>query len=87
MSMEKIVRENGAIPAHIALLKGRIKIGLTEAEIQEVGRPREPTELPVVKVSRRDIAPVLALGRDGGTTISGTMILAALAGIKVGGLV
>jgi pseudouridine-5'-phosphate glycosidase/pseudouridine kinase len=78
-SLEAIVRKKGAIPATIGIIKGRAKIGLKPHELEILGNG----EGPVVKVSRRDLAPVIALGRDGGTTISGTMILAALAGIKV----
>ncbi|KAG8947413.1 hypothetical protein FRC04_010733 [Tulasnella sp. 424] len=80
-SLENIIRQQGAVPATIGLLNGRVKIGLDKEDLDRLGAPR--TNDKVYKVSRRDIAPVIALGKDGGTTISGTMILAALAGIKV----
>ncbi|KAG9043010.1 hypothetical protein FS837_010140 [Tulasnella sp. UAMH 9824] len=80
-SLENIIRKKGAVPATIGLLNGRVKIGLDKENLERLGAPR--TENKVYKVSRRDIAPVIALGKDGGTTISGTMILAALAGIRV----
>lgn len=80
-SLENIIRQQGAVPATIGVLNGRVKIGLDKENLDRLGAPR--TNDKVYKVSRRDIAPVIALGKDGGTTISGTMILAALAGIKV----
>ncbi|KAG8896601.1 hypothetical protein FRC01_011709, partial [Tulasnella sp. 417] len=80
-SLENIIRKKGAIPATIGLIQGRVKIGLDKDGLERLGAPR--TENKVCKVSRRDIAPVIALGKDGGTTISGTMILASLAGIRV----
>ncbi|KAG9015992.1 hypothetical protein FRB90_003912 [Tulasnella sp. 427] len=80
-SLENIIRKKGAVPATIGLLNGRVKIGLDKENLERLGAPR--TGDTVYKVSRRDIAPVIALGKDGGTTISGTMILAALAGIRV----
>ncbi|KAG8891636.1 hypothetical protein FRB99_003439, partial [Tulasnella sp. 403] len=81
LSLESIIRQSGAVPATIALLKGRVKVGLTPTELETIARPR--ADDPVQKVSRRDLAPVIGLGKDGGTTIGGTMVLAALAGIKV----
>ncbi|PCH33700.1 indigoidine synthase A-like protein [Wolfiporia cocos MD-104 SS10] len=80
-SVENIVRSTGAIPATIGVLVGRVKIGLEPSELEylaDVGK--NPS---VVKVSRRDIGPSIALKRDGGTTCSATLIFAALAGIKV----
>lgn len=87
-SLESIVRSTGAIPATIGIIEGRIKIGLEMAEVERLANPEKPGS--VVKISRRDIAPAVALGSSGGTTISSTLIFAALAGIKVfatGGLV
>lgn len=80
-SVERIVRENGAIPATIGIIKGRIKIGLESHELERLADVG--SNLSIVKVSRRDIAPVISLKRDGGTTCSSTLIFAALAGIKV----
>lgn len=78
LRVESIVRENGAVPATIGIIGGRIKIGLTEEEIIHLGKSRE-----VIKTSRRDIPFVLAKGLDGATTVASTMIFAYLAGIKV----
>lgn len=75
---ERIIRENGAVPATIALLNGKIKVGLSADEIKHLA-----TSKNIVKCSRRDIAAVLSQKIDGATTVSGTMICAAMAGIKV----
>lgn len=74
---ESIVRENGGIPATMALIKGRIKVGLTDEEIEYIAT------CGARKCSRRDVAAMIALGLDGATTVSGTMMFADLAGIKV----
>jgi len=76
--MEENVRAQGAVPATIALLKGEIKIGLTEAEIEYLARAEG-----VWKISRRDYAVAVAQKRDGATTVAGTMMAAHWAGIKV----
>ena len=80
LAMEAAVRESGAVPATIAILGGRITVGLTRAEIerlaaQPAGRVR--------KCSRRDLPIAVARGEDGATTVAGTMIVAHLAGIRV----
>ncbi|KAJ3987787.1 indigoidine synthase A-like protein [Lentinula detonsa] len=80
-SLESIVRSTGAIPATIGIIEGRIKIGLDEAELEELANPEIPGS--VVKISRRDIAPAVSMRAFGGTTCSATLIFAALAGIKV----
>ena len=77
--VEKTVRENGAVPATIAIIKGKIKVGISAEEIDYLGKKGHA----VTKVSRRDIPVVLANGDDGATTVAGTMIGAHLAGIKV----
>jgi pseudouridine-5'-phosphate glycosidase len=77
--VESTIREQGAIPATIAIIKGRLKVGLTKEEITYLGKAG--TE--VTKVSRRDIPFVVASGKDGATTVAATMILASMAGIKV----
>jgi pseudouridine-5'-phosphate glycosidase len=74
---ERIVREHGAVPATIAILKGRVKIGVTRKELECLAQAKN-----VVKCSRRDLAAVLALGQDGATTVAATMILADRAGIR-----
>lgn len=76
--VEAIIRSLGAEPATIAVMGGRIRIGLSEAELELLGRSTE-----VAKVSRRDLPAVLAHGGLGATTVAGTMICAALAGIEV----
>ena len=78
LNVEKIIRENGAIPATIAILGGKLKVGLTEEEIEYLGKAPN-----VIKTSRRDIPFIVAQKRDGATTVASTMIIAALAGIKI----
>ncbi|KAI0375081.1 indigoidine synthase A-like protein [Pilatotrama ljubarskyi] len=80
-SVESNVRKAGAIPATIGLIEGRVKIGLQPHELERLADVRR--NHPAVKLSRRDIGPAIALGRDGGTTCSATLIFSALAGIKV----
>ncbi len=79
LKVESVVRENGAVPATIAIINGKIKVGISNEEIDYLGKKG----LSVAKVSRRDIPVILALGEDGATTVSGTMIGAHLAKIKV----
>lgn len=79
IKVEAAVRDNGACPATIAIIKGKIKIGLSNDEIDYIGG----RGCAVAKVSRRDIAPVTARGGDGASTVAATMILAAMAGIEV----
>ncbi|HXH02633.1 MAG TPA: pseudouridine-5'-phosphate glycosidase [Candidatus Competibacteraceae bacterium] len=76
--VEAIIRAEGAVPATIAVLDGRIRIGLDETQLELLGRSPE-----VLKVSRRDLPYVVATGRHGATTVAGTMLCAALAGIAV----
>ncbi|KIP11376.1 hypothetical protein PHLGIDRAFT_472924 [Phlebiopsis gigantea 11061_1 CR5-6] len=80
-AVEAIVREQGAIPATMGIIRGRIKIGLHANELEHLADIQNNTG--VVKVSRRDLGPALALQRDGGTTCSTTLMFAAMAGIKV----
>ncbi|MFT3689219.1 pseudouridine-5'-phosphate glycosidase [Paenirhodobacter sp.] len=77
-AVEAEVRANGAIPATIAVMDGRIHIGLTAEELDRLAQAKG-----VMKVSRADIAVCLARGAYGATTVAATMICAALAGIKV----
>jgi pseudouridylate synthase len=79
--LEAAVRAEGAVPATIAVLGGEPRIGLSEAELDRVCDPAAG----LVKLSRRDLGPAMALGRDGATTVAGTASLAALAGIRVFG--
>ncbi|CAG9177600.1 Pseudouridine-5'-phosphate glycosidase [Cupriavidus laharis] len=76
--VETVIRDLGAEPATIALIDRRIRIGLSEDELERLGRSGEAH-----KVSRRDLPAVLASGALGATTVAGTMICAALAGIEV----
>ncbi|MBC5765706.1 pseudouridine-5'-phosphate glycosidase [Ramlibacter albus] len=76
--VEAVIRNLGAEPATIAVLGGRIRIGLADEELELLGRSSN-----VLKVSRRDLPAVLASGEPGATTVAGTMICAALAGIEV----
>ena len=79
LRVEETVRQNGAVPATIAILGGRLKAGLTREEIEYLGRQGQK----VTKASRRDLAVLLAKGADGATTVAATMMIAAMAGIKV----
>ena len=78
-AVEKIIREEGAVPATIAMINGRCKAGLTEEEIEYFGKKGTK----IAKASRRDLAVLAARGEDGATTVTTTMIIAAMAGIKV----
>lgn len=77
-TVSKIIRENGAIPATIAIIDGVLKVGLTTEEIEFLGTSKD-----VVKASRRDLPFIIAKKLNGATTVATTMILANLAGIKV----
>jgi pseudouridine-5'-phosphate glycosidase len=77
--VEKTVRENGAVPATIAIIGGRLKAGLTQDEINYLGQ--KGTE--IAKASRRDLPVLTAMGKDGATTVASTMIIAAMAGIEI----
>ncbi|MDR7855780.1 pseudouridine-5'-phosphate glycosidase [Tissierella sp.] len=79
LNVEKIVRENGAIPATIAIIGGKLSVGITHEEIDYLGKKG----LDVTKASRRDIPILVARKEDGATTVAATMIIAALAGIKI----
>ena len=76
--VEKIIREEGAVPATMAIINGRMKVGLSADELELMCKGEG-----VVKVSRRDLPIILAQGGTGATTVASTMILASLAGIKV----
>ena len=79
LNVEKIIRENGAVPATIAIIGGRLKAGLTAEEIEYFGKRGQA----IAKASRRDIAVLCARGEDGATTVTTTMMIAHMAGIKV----
>ena len=79
LNVEKIIRENGAVPATIAIIGGRLKAGLTAEEIEYFGKKGQA----IHKASRRDLAVLCARGEDGATTVTTTMIIAHMAGIKI----
>ncbi|MGB1238369.1 MAG: pseudouridine-5'-phosphate glycosidase [Pseudomonadales bacterium] len=79
LNVEQIIRDNGAIPATVAILQGKLVVGLSADEIEYLGK----TGQAVTKTSRRDIPFIVAQGKDGATTVASTMILADMAGIKV----
>lgn len=79
LNVEKIVRENGAVPATVCILGGKIVVGASREEIEYLGK----TGTKVIKASRRDLPVLLSKGLDGATTVATTMIGASLAGIKV----
>ncbi len=79
LAMEAAVREAGALPATIAILKGAIAVGITPAQIKSLAQAPPDS---VRKCSRRDLPIAIALDQDGATTVAGTMIIAAMAGIK-----
>ncbi|WP_096225451.1 pseudouridine-5'-phosphate glycosidase [Geobacillus sp. FJAT-46040] len=76
--VEQLIRDRGAVPATIAIIDGKIKIGLTDDELELLG-----TSHDVEKVSRRDLPYVVAMKKHGATTVAGTMICAQMAGIRV----
>ncbi len=78
LAVEEVIRSNGAVPATIGILGGRIKIGLTKEEIEYMAHAEN-----VLKVSRRDLPFVISKKMDGATTVAGTMIAAHMAGIKL----
>ena len=79
LAVERIIRENGAVPATIAIIGGRLKAGCSKEEIEHLGR----AGTSVAKASRRDLPILAARGQDGATTVTTTMIIAHMAGIKV----
>lgn len=79
LEVEDAIRQQGVIPATIAIIRGVMKVGLSKEEIELLGREGHA----VTKVSRRDLPFVVAAGINGATTVASTMIIAAMAGIKV----
>ncbi|QIZ08919.1 pseudouridine-5'-phosphate glycosidase [Priestia megaterium] len=76
--VEQIIRDNGAVPATIAIVDGKIKIGLSDEELEMFGKSTD-----VAKASRRDLAYLLATKKLGATTVAATMICAEAAGINI----
>lgn len=79
LQVEQEVRNHGAVPATVAIVGGRLKAGLSPAEIESLGKSGRD----VVKVSRRDVPFIVAAGATGATTVASTMIIAAMAGIRL----
>ncbi len=79
LNVERIIRENGAVPATIAILGGRLKAGLTPEEITYLGK----AGTAVTKASRRDLPVLVAKKMDGATTVTTTMMIASMAGIRI----
>ena len=79
LRVEAEVRAHGAVPATVAIVDGRLKAGLTEPQITRLGQ----LGAQVAKVSRRDVAFIIAAGHSGATTVAATMLIAAMAGIRV----
>ena len=79
LRVEQTIRDNGAVPATIAVIGGRLKAGLTKEEIEYLGK----TGRGVAKASRRDLPALVARGADGATTVTTTMIIAHMAGISI----
>ena len=78
MAVNQVIRDNGAIPATIGIIKGRMKVGLTDEEINYLAQAPK-----VLKVSRRDLPFVISKGMDGATTVAATMIISNMAGIRI----
>jgi len=78
LHVEEIIRAEGAVPATIAILDGQIKVGLTREELEQLAKSKD-----VLKVSKRDFGYVLSQKKTGATTVSATMLIAEMAGIKV----
>ena len=78
LKVEEIVRSYGAVPATVAIIGGKITVGCTKEQIEHLGKKG----LAVTKASRRDLPVLLARGEDGATTVTTTMIGAAMAGEK-----
>ena len=79
LKVEQTIRDNGATPATIAIIGGKLKAGCTPDEIEYLGK--KGTQ--VIKASRRDLAVLVARGEDGATTVTTTMMIASMAGIRV----
>ena len=80
LESEQMVRRQGAIPATVAVIDGRLRVGLTEGELERLGRLGDEV---VTKVSRRELPFVVKSGGVGATTVAATLIVAGMAGIRV----
>ena len=79
LAVEKVIRDNGAVPATIAIIGGRLKAGLSPEEIEYFGKKG----LNITKASRRDLGVLCSKGEDGATTVTTTMMIAHMAGISI----
>ena len=79
LAVEKIIRDNGAVPATIAILGRKLVAGLTPEQIEYFGKKGQA----IAKASRRDLAVLCAKGEDGATTVATTMLIAHMAGIRI----
>ncbi|MDO5000733.1 MAG: pseudouridine-5'-phosphate glycosidase [Eubacteriales bacterium] len=79
LMVEQTIRDNGAVPATIAVIGGRLKAGLSPEEIEYLGK----TGRGIAKASRRDLPALVARGADGATTVTTTMMIAHMAGISI----
>ncbi len=79
LAVEKTVREHGAVPATVAIIKGRLKVGLSAEDLEYFGKKGTA----ITKVSRRDIPYIVAKKKDGATTVAATMMIASMAGIEI----
>ena len=79
VNVENIIRSEGAVPATVAVIGGKMKVGLSRQEIEYLGKKG----MAVTKASRRDLPSLAAKKMDGATTVASTMIIAAMAGIKI----
>ncbi|HEV8389470.1 MAG TPA: pseudouridine-5'-phosphate glycosidase [Dongiaceae bacterium] len=77
-ALEHVIRDGGAVPATIAVLDGRLKVGLDDAALERLAQSRD-----MAKASVRDLPVLMAGRRDGATTVASTMRIAAMAGIRV----
>lgn len=78
-NVERMIRSEGAVPATIAVIGGKFKVGLTDDEIEYLGKNGQK----ITKASRRDLPVLASKGMDGATTVASTMIIAAMAGVKI----
>ena len=83
LAVEAEVRAHGAVPATVAVIAGRLKAGLSRTEIERLGGDPASADAPVAKASRRDLPLLVARGGSAATTVAATMVIAALAGIRV----
>jgi pseudouridine-5'-phosphate glycosidase len=79
LEVERVVRDGAAVPATVAILNGRLKLGLSGEEIEHLGKQGQA----IIKCSRRDLPFIIARQHDGATTVAATMIVAAMAGVRV----